>query len=397
MSDHAKLSPSASGRWLECAGSVTIIEFLKRLGHRESSGAAALEGTVAHRALELVLKSKKVELDVLEAITRAIEEEKGAADIEIDLQEMKRHVYEAVRFIRSQAQEDRGYGILTETKLEHPHFKDIWGTADVVFKRVAPDGVDELVVFDFKYGRVPVDAAGNPQVLIYLDMARSYLQADRFVGIVYQPRKLSGDPVTETVLTTEEMDDWSSEVLRPGVEKVRAAAKTVDVIDYLVPTAKGCRYCPAAYMCPVARAALDATATIPFPDSLSVHLTAARIAVGVAKNVEATAMDAAKAGKPVPGFRLTNGCGRRVYKDGADTAAALELGDAAFKTTLLSPNELSKVTIYGKEAVDFVKKHAYMRPGEQKLTECKLDEPNDPKVGKKGDLASIFSNVKPQT
>ena len=57
---HARLSPSASKRWLTCPGSVRLIESLDL---PETFNRYAAEGTVAHEIHELALLAKGVAAD----------------------------------------------------------------------------------------------------------------------------------------------------------------------------------------------------------------------------------------------------------------------------------------------------------------------------------------------
>ena len=49
---HARLSPSAAGRWTKCPGSIRLVESLNVV---DESSFAAEEGTAAHELLELCL------------------------------------------------------------------------------------------------------------------------------------------------------------------------------------------------------------------------------------------------------------------------------------------------------------------------------------------------------
>jgi Protein of unknown function (DUF2800) len=219
---HAKLSPSASERWLECPASI-----MRAPDIEEEASEYALEGSAAHALAENCLIAK---CDAW-AGTMPIEYEKYVSP------EMLTHVQGYLDYVRRH----QGDGdLFVEQRLQIFPTMDVWGTADAVI--VTDDGV--IKVIDLKYGQgVLVDADENTQLLLYgigaltLDWLSS-VPVHAVEVHIYQPRR---NNVVSKTYTVEELVMWVKE---NEYKVARAHAGT----NFAVPGAH-CKWCPVKGTC----------------------------------------------------------------------------------------------------------------------------------------------------
>lgn len=147
MSEHAKLSPSSSDRWLACPASIV------RAPETEDEGSEyAHEGTAAHALAELCLKQG------IGAHGPTMPKGHEAYD-NFDL---RSNVQVYLDYVRRQM--PPGSTLFVEQRLQIFGQYDVWGTADAVI--VTPDGTIKII--DLKFGKgVLVDAEDNTQLLLY--------------------------------------------------------------------------------------------------------------------------------------------------------------------------------------------------------------------------------------
>lgn len=222
MSEHAKLSPSSSDRWLACPGS------LVRAPETEDEGSEyAREGSAAHALAESCLNQG------VSGHGPAMPKEYE----KYDSFEMRTHVQGYLDYVRRHLGDGE---LFVEQRLQiFPKF-DVWGTADAVI--VTPDGVIKLV--DLKYGKgLLVDAEDNTQLLLYgigaltLDWL-SKVPVHTVEVHIYQPRR---NNVVSKTYSVEELAMW----VKANEHKVaRAHAGT----DYALPGAH-CKWCPVKGKC----------------------------------------------------------------------------------------------------------------------------------------------------
>ena len=146
MSEHAKLSPSSSDRWLACPASL-----VRAPKDDDSSNEFTREGTAAHKLAELCL------LQGISAHAPTF----PAGHEKYDSFEMRTHVQTYLDYVRREL----GDGTLfIEQQVQIFPQYDVWGTADAVI--VMPNGVIKII--DLKYGKgVLVDAQDNTQLILY--------------------------------------------------------------------------------------------------------------------------------------------------------------------------------------------------------------------------------------
>jgi hypothetical protein len=230
-----------------------------------------------------------------------------------------------------------------------------WGTADAVI--IAPP---TLYVADFKTGRgvaVPVrrdDGRVNLQLGGYglgalhslpTGLAHEITQIEL---VVVQPTL---GPPQRTVMTTAEVQDLAADL----IEIAEAA------LDPAAPRIAGdhCRFCRAAGDCPALRErALVAARTEfgnadivpPRPDrmtllQLSRVLEEADMVDQWIAAVRAHAKSLADRGEEIPGWKLVDKRGRRVWanEDDAEHTLSSLLGEDAYATKLHSPTQIEKI------------------------------------------------------
>lgn len=223
MAAHARLGPSDSSRWLNCAGS---INFTKDYPNKASEHAA--QGTVAHWVREQCLEFGFEPYHFIGTKMRS-----DGFLFEVD-GEMAEHLQYGIDEIR----EFEGK-LFVETRIS----LDRWMPGQFGTLDAGIVGQKLIVLSDLKFGEgVAVQAVDNTQQMIYAlgfweQIARHISSATEFLIIIDQPRNAEGGGVWPVTLET---------LLAFG-ETVRAkAAATFDPNAPLTPSKKACAWCPAA-------------------------------------------------------------------------------------------------------------------------------------------------------
>ena len=221
---HAPLAPSDAYRWMACPGS---IELRANLTPRPS-GYAAERGTLMHSYAERCLKD-----EALFGLDPLHEDEHAIVDA-------------FVTYVNAMTRDrdlDTAVGVETRVSLAelHPH---VWGTVDT-FVWFWRKGKRHLTIIDFKSGRMPVRAAGNPQLVIYALGVLGKLDAwpeDLEVSLqIVQPR-LQTMIDSAPPLDAEEMRQWAETVRSRATEAASHSAVRIP--------GNHCKYCAAAHKCP---------------------------------------------------------------------------------------------------------------------------------------------------
>lgn len=331
---HAKLSPSASHRWMECPGSIKLSE-----GIESSSSVFADEGSAAHelaahclntgfdpaRFLNYVvdIKAKSASLRFLMPGT-PVDNDIGRFEVD---EEMVESVDLYVNYVKAQV--EPGDEIEIEYRFDLQHVADgMFGTGDAVVYKVK---TGQLIVADFKYGRgVAVEPDSNPQLLSYGLGAIKRHGNRPLMSItlaIVQPRAAHAKGSIRE-WTTDAMDLLEFENV------LREAAAATEAPDAPLKPGEWCRFCPAAAICPALRAKANAIATQGFtemaepekmsPAALAEILAEIPILTGWASRVMAYAHDQAVAGNKIPGFKLVAKRATRKWRDESEAAGALQ-------------------------------------------------------------------------
>lgn len=310
---HAKLSPSASERWLSCPASIRM----EALVPPQTESVYAAEGTAAHALAELKASLAFGYIDRRTYIKRR-DNWRGSFNITPDTEgEMEEHTDEYVRILQERAQLYPDTVVMLEQRLD-TGVPTCWGTSDAVL--VSPRHVE---IVDFKYGSgVIVRAAGNPQLRLYacgaLDQIADLLGEVETVRItVHQPRAGTGEPDTEEI-SPEDLRQWrDTHVLPVAQEALGEEAR-------FGPSDEACRWCPASGRC---KAQLEDVFSDPVldayqdprlltPDEVAEALSRVRhVQAWLTALEEASLAMAYSEGKSIPGYKVVLSRGKRYVAD----------------------------------------------------------------------------------
>lgn len=320
---HAKLSASASDRWLACPGSISACASIPDKG-----SVYAAEGTMAHTIAEIILRTGG----------KVVEHEGSTIP-----EEMEEHVQTYVNYVLSIPGEHR-----YEQRVHYSEWvADGFGTADCVII----DGSTVHIV-DLKYGKgVKVNATENSQLKLYALGVFSELDGiqdvKRFVLHIVQPRL---DHIDSWETSTRDLLQWGEWVRERALLALEEGAPRV-------PGEKQCRWCRAQATC---QALYEHTANIigrEFDDmdalenpgqmsdgQIRLVLENADIIKAWLDAVQTHVFERLMEGGEFKGYKLVEGRSNRVWADETAATGVLidALGDAAWEKKLLSPAKAEK-------------------------------------------------------
>lgn len=222
--EHAKLSPSASERWLECPASI----FRAPANDEDEGSAAAHEGTAAHAFAEYCLANNR------NGMTALFPEQYK----EYDTPELRMHIQTYLEYVMRHM--EPGAELFVEQRLEIFKQYEVFGTADAII--ITKSGV--IHVIDLKYGRgILVDVEENTQLMLYgvgglaFDWLSNVPVHTIEVHIV-QPRR---NNLVSKTYAVEEIAAW----VRENIGKVKRA---FDGTDEAKPGTH-CKWCPIKGTC----------------------------------------------------------------------------------------------------------------------------------------------------
>jgi hypothetical protein len=189
---HAKLSPSKSSTWIACPFSIDAPSL--------PAGEAAQDGTIAHGWASDVLLHKKQMRDVPGKYFNGVE------------------MY--VAHVQSTSVPP-----LVERYWESFTIDNFGGTVDALLFN---EGI--CAVYDFKFGKWPVDAKDNSQLLCYSVLAAEHFDIKEFHGVIVQPNAFKGDKIKPAEYTPEQVDRHREAVIRASESREKK-------------TGEHCRWC----------------------------------------------------------------------------------------------------------------------------------------------------------
>jgi hypothetical protein len=312
---HARLSPSASDRWLSCPASVLAVEALPK-AEQNSESVYAQEGTTAHALGELEAARHFAIIDDKTYIKRHrawLKDARALRLSEEQLADMAHHVEGYVELIAERQKLFPMTQVMLEQRMD-TGVPTCWGTSDTVL--VSPQHVE---IIDLKYGvGVPVSARGNSQLRLYalgaLDTFGDVLGETEVVRwTVYQPR----------INSTSTEEGTPAELLAWRDQIVPIALAALEDTGEFGPSEQACRWCPLAGQCRAQVAWATARDFAVEPATLSPQEISEALEMLPAVKAWAAALEVTALAKAysenidLPGWKVVISGGQRVITDPA--------------------------------------------------------------------------------
>lgn len=226
--EHSDLAPSSLYRLMRCPGSMKRAKKVPKV----EQTAQASEGSLLH--------------DYMRKYLEALDGTKEVSFMDIGVDDYE-HVEQLERAFNYLCEEvnlfGKGVRFYVEKRVQLRHAPEVYGTLDL-----GVETPDEVHIFDWKFGRVAVEAENNEQLLAYLtgflgeigEGRKEELITKRWVVHIVQPR----------------IDNFSSWVVTPQI-MVTFVEKLQDMVKKalsdnapIVPGDEQCKFCPAIPICP---------------------------------------------------------------------------------------------------------------------------------------------------
>lgn len=352
MSDHARLSPSASYRWIACPASVRECDALPK----RPSGKSAIDGTHTHFLLEKCIKDGKL---AMAFIGDTLTDHEGSFMVD---PERAGRVDFALDYIQGRVDEIGIATVISEERVNPECFMgrdDMSGTCDVQII-----GMTSIDIVDYKDGMNAVEAKDNTQLLQYAagvfaerDPEFSRFQAIRLTIIQPKARLTGSSGISHW--------DIHPDGLKAYIEMFKLAAEaTDDPNSPHVPGEKQCTYCPAKGTCMaligqtleqagiafenLAEGAAEKKVDEMTDDMLRELVEAAPLIRQMLDGAEAEALRRFEAGQAVAGLKVVRGRGSRSWALDDDQMAdkLKRMGmpkSILYKTSLITVAQAQKV------------------------------------------------------
>jgi len=349
---HARFSPSAASRRLNCPPSLMLEEQFQ-----DEESVYAAEGTAGHAMAEHLIKK------YLKQRTR-----RPVSDYYSD--ELLEAVDEYVSFVQGEIEEARRVCkdpvFTVEQRVDASEYVEgCFGTADMV---IVTDSYIHII--DLKLGRgVQVDAERNPQLMIYglgvLSKAELLYDPKVVRLTIFQPR-LCHSSTWE--IAPEELKKWGEEVLRP-----RGAMALMGAGEFAA--GSWCRFCKARNQCRARAEEFLKLAQMEFrqpalldDEEVAEVLRRSDELAKWAADVYAFAQDEAIIhGKKWPGYKVVEGRSVRKYSSEEEVITAAQASGYTdiFKKTLIGIGDMER--LMGKDEFNRIP-GAYVYKPQGKLT-----------------------------
>ena len=333
---HAKLSSSASKRWLGCPGSVKLSEH-----YPNGSSIYADEGTIAHGVAEGMISKddklvQKYEVEADKFYGEHPELNGTFLEMKMILQPYVDYVFEEYA---EQVHEDEAAQLMTEERVDLTEYiPGGFGTSDVVILRQG-----RLHIINLKYGKgVAVSAEDNPQLKLYAlgTLARFDMLYDieDVVMTIYQPRL---DNVSTDTIKAKDLYTWGEEVIKPGAQLALSEDAPVHAGDW-------CQFCPARYDCKErARDAMELQKylgqMVLSPEEIAEILGKIDRLTKFAEDIKDSALTKALDGEEIPGWKVVEGRSIRKYV-GSEEEIVRQCEGAGYDQALLYERKLLTIT-----------------------------------------------------
>ena len=347
MGAHARFSPSAAHRRLNCPPSLVLEEQFQD----EESGYAA-EGSAGHALAEHLIKKHL-----------KIRSKRPVSDYYSDdlLEAVDEYVSYVINEIEEAKRTCKAPIFSVEQRVDASEYVDeCFGTADMV---IVTDKVAHII--DLKLGKgVAVFAEENPQLMIYglgiLSMAEILYDVEIVRMTIFQPR-LNNSSTWD--IAPDVLKNWGEEVLKP-----RGAMALMGAGEFK--SGNWCRFCKARNKCRARAEQFLELAKMEFkaPALLSEEEIAEVLKVSDelskwASDVYAYAQEQAIVhGKEWSGFKLVEGRSNRKYSSEEEVAeAAMAAGyKDIYKSSLVTNTEMER--LMGKKEFNKILGHLVCKP-----------------------------------
>lgn len=312
---HYPFGGSTADRTLNCAGWRKAADALPKI---DRTSAAAERGTAMHDLMEKVLLNG----------TSVMQELDENPDHDFDDYDVG-HLLAAERMV---AEVFKQYGV-TEFACE-PLMQladDIGGSTDIIAA-----GEKHCIVLDYKFGRQPVAADSNAQLLFYHLLAKHSPE----VADLTHNRDLVGVIIQPAVSFKPDVYEFLPEEVAAFEPRMMDAIKTARIGGEFK-AGSHCTFCPNEPYCPakLAQVKVIQRMSVEQREALSAALTLLPQLKSFIAAAEDEALRLLKSGLPVDGFKLVHKKVTRKWANEADAYAAL-LGTAIPSKELMNPAAL---------------------------------------------------------
>lgn len=247
VKQHSEFGGSQAERILNCPGSVPLSR-----GIKNKDNPASMRGTAAHACLEFIIRNHKL-LNNPKTRKKILEKAENSSSIIVDSDEVKHkidwdnemidHALDALTWIKSQVGPTGS--VFVESRIDSSRFttKGQGSTLDVA---IANWRARELVIIDYKYGRHPVKAKKNSQLIYYalgmIIKLKAFSKFDRIRLVIIQPNAFAKPQ--EAWIGVDEAIKWGKK-FRKTVKIALGKNPPLKMGD------KWCFFCPAKKKCPL--------------------------------------------------------------------------------------------------------------------------------------------------